>query len=151
MENESRLSSHTNNDDEVMANDDEYFGNLGTLISPSLPFGQTNQMQLRNPAHIVGEKIINPRIHMCDNCQLPILFYGRMIPCKHVFCYDCANKSPQKCLRCSNNILKIEKCNIGTVFICSTDTCRRTYLSQRDLEAHIQHRHVRRIDALLRF
>ena len=78
MENESRLSSHTNNDDEVMANDDEYFGSFSTsLISP--PFGHTNQLQLRNRANLVGEKIINPGIHMCDSCQSPILVYGRMV------------------------------------------------------------------------
>lgn len=28
--------------------------------------------------------------------------------------------------------------------MCPNSTCKRTYLSQRDLEAHIQHRHVRR-------
>ncbi|KAH9422449.1 nucleic acid binding [Dermatophagoides pteronyssinus] len=154
MENQPRRESSTaNNNDEqqqVIGNDDEYFGSFSTsLISP--PFGHTNQLQLRNRANLVGEKIINPGIHMCDSCQSPILVYGRMIPCKHVFCFDCADKSPEKCLRCSNNILKIEKCKIGTVFICRTDTCRRTYLSQRDLDAHIQHRHLRRSDGSLRF
>ena len=28
--------------------------------------------------------------------------------------------------------------------MCQTDSCKRTYLSQRDLQAHIEHRHIRR-------
>lgn len=28
--------------------------------------------------------------------------------------------------------------------MCNYETCRRTYLSQRDLQAHVQHRHIRR-------
>lgn len=28
--------------------------------------------------------------------------------------------------------------------MCQTESCKRTYLSQRDLQAHIEHRHIRR-------
>ncbi|PIO34966.1 hypothetical protein AB205_0144260 [Aquarana catesbeiana] len=53
--------------------------------------------QRRFPAHLfwdfklnlIGEKDDTP-VHFCDKCGLPIKIYGRMIPCKHVFCYDCA-------------------------------------------------------------
>lgn len=53
--------------------------------------------QRRFPGHlfwdfkinILGEKDDTP-VHFCDKCGLPIKVYGRMIPCKHVFCYDCA-------------------------------------------------------------
>ena len=36
---------------------------------------------------------------------------------------------------------RIEKCPRGAVFVCRIPNCRRTYLSQRDLTAHIRHRH----------
>ena len=159
-------------DDSMYAMDDAPTNDLygfGALVSPilSLPFARTNQMELKFKANLVGEKIHNPAIYLCDQCNLPILIYGRMvcvfaksfwlmidtflsiclqIPCKHVFCYACASKADKACLRCSDEIFKIEKCNLGTVFMCRTDSCKRTYLSQRDLEAHIKHRHVRKAD-----
>ncbi len=37
-------------------------------------------------------QVLNPMIHCCDQCLKPILIYGRMIPCKHVFCLACAKK-----------------------------------------------------------
>ena len=37
---------------------------------------------------------------------------------------------------------RIEQCPLGSVWLCAVNTaCRRTYLSQRDLQAHINHRH----------
>ena len=32
--------------------------------------------------NLIGEKVVNPRIHCCDKCLLPILVYGRMV-CTH--------------------------------------------------------------------
>lgn len=99
--------------------------------------------------HLIGEKVINPMIHCCDKCNAPILIYGRMIPCKHVFCLTCAENDNKVCPRCQEKIIRIEKTGVGTVFMCTfggtrygNTGCRRTYLSQRDLEAHINHRHV---------
>ena len=42
--------------------------------------------------NLVGKKVLNPMIHSCDKCLKPILIYGRMIPCKHVFCLGCAKQ-----------------------------------------------------------
>ena len=42
--------------------------------------------------NLVGKKVLNPMIHSCDKCLKPILIYGRMIPCKHVFCLTCAKE-----------------------------------------------------------
>ncbi|VVC98049.1 unnamed protein product [Leptidea sinapis] len=46
-------------------------------------------------------------------------------------------------------VLRVEQTGLGTVFMCThsgtrygNTGCRRTYLSQRDLQAHINHRHV---------
>ncbi|XP_065221674.1 E3 ubiquitin-protein ligase Hakai-like [Planococcus citri] len=99
--------------------------------------------------HLIGEKVINPMIHCCDKCKAPILIYGRMIPCKHVFCASCAEQESKVCPRCQEKVVRIDKTGLGTVFMCTfggsrygNTGCRRTYLSQRDLQAHINHRHV---------
>lgn len=99
---------------------------------------------------LIGEKVLNPMIHCCDLCDKPILIYGRMIPCKHVFCLRCARSEPFKsCPRCKEKVLRVEQSGLGTVFMCTyggsrygNTGCRRTYLSQRDLQAHINHRHI---------
>lgn len=100
--------------------------------------------------NLIGEKVLNPMIHCCDQCVKPILIYGRMIPCKHVFCLRCARSEPVKaCPRCKEKVVRVEQSGLGTVFMCihggsryNNSGCRRTYLSQRDLQAHINHRHV---------
>lgn len=99
---------------------------------------------------LIGEKVMNPMIHCCDQCEKPILIYGRMIPCKHVFCLRCARSEPIKiCPRCKDKVVRVEQSGLGTVFMCThggsrygNTGCRRTYLSQRDLQAHINHRHI---------
>ncbi|KAI3999110.1 Cbl proto-oncogene like 2 [Homo sapiens] len=97
--------------------------------------------------NIIGEKDDLP-IHFCDKCDLPIKIYGRIIPCKHAFCYHCANlydKVGYKvCPRCRYPVLRIEAHKRGSVFMCSiVQQCKRTYLSQKSLQAHIKRRHKR--------
>ncbi|CAM4734654.1 unnamed protein product [Leuciscus chuanchicus] len=97
--------------------------------------------------NLVGVKDDTP-VHFCDKCGLPIKIYGRMIPCKHVFCYDCAlhyeKKCDKMCPGCTDPVQRIEQCQRGSLFMCSiVQSCKRTYLSQRDLQAHINHRHMR--------
>jgi len=89
-------------------------------------------------------------IHCCDACLKPILIYGRMIPCKHVFCLNCATNQSVKCSRCGDKVSRVEPVGLGSIYMCShggsrygNSGCRRTYLSQRDLQAHIQHRHMK--------
>ncbi|XP_002125381.3 E3 ubiquitin-protein ligase Hakai [Ciona intestinalis] len=92
--------------------------------------------------HLIGKKVRDPMIHVCETCSLPIRSYGRMIPCKHVFCFSCAKKTDNNCPRCKDSVQRIEQCPLGSVWLCSlTNGCRRTYLSKRDLQAHVQHRH----------
>jgi hypothetical protein len=63
------------------------------------------------------------------------------IPCKHVFCLTCAKKEEKQCPRCSEKVSRVEQTGLGTVFMCThggsrygNNGCRRTYLSQRDLQ-----------------
>lgn len=99
--------------------------------------------------NLVAEKVLNPMIHCCDKCMKPILIYGRMIPCKHVFCLSCAKREDKVCPRCLDKVIRVEQTGLGTVFMCThggtrygSAGCRRTYLSQRDLQAHFNHRHI---------
>ncbi|KAA0202104.1 hypothetical protein HAZT_HAZT003188, partial [Hyalella azteca] len=101
-----------------------------------------------HPVQLIGEKVMSPRIHICDNCQKPILIYGRMIPCKHVFCLYCAQSELNGvCSHCDELMDRVEQAGLGTVFMCTFSNgdvpCKRTYLSQRDLQAHIDHRHLK--------
>ena len=54
------------------------------------------------------------------------------------------------CCSCNDPVQRVEQAALGTVFICThggtkhgVSGCRRTYLSNRDLQAHIQYRHMR--------
>ncbi|KAK7024219.1 Zinc ion binding [Halocaridina rubra] len=100
-----------------------------------------------HPVNLIGEKVLSPRIHICDACNKPILIYGRMIPCKHVFCLCCARREDRVCARCGDRVVRVEQTGLGTVFMCTYTinkaVCKRTYLSQRDLQAHIDHRHMK--------
>ncbi|KAK3602944.1 hypothetical protein CHS0354_039362 [Potamilus streckersoni] len=114
------------------------------------PFHQSQRLRWDHKVHLLGEKVVDPLIHCCEICSLPILIYGRMIQCKHVFCFNCAKKTERKCPRCGDPVQRIEQSALGTVFICTfggtkhgASGCRRTYLSQRDLNAHIGHRHLK--------
>jgi len=98
--------------------------------------------------NLVGKKVMNPMIHCCDKCLKPILIYGRMIPCKHVFCLGCAKQEERTCPRCGDKVSRVEQAGLGNIFLCTqggsrygNNGCRRTYLSSRDLSAHIAHRH----------
>jgi len=98
--------------------------------------------------NLVGKKVLNPMIHCCDKCLKPILIYGRMIPCKHVFCLGCAKEEVSSCPRCGDKVSRVEQAGLGNIFLCTqggsrygNSGCRRTYLSNRDLQAHIAHRH----------
>ncbi|XP_067127051.1 E3 ubiquitin-protein ligase Hakai-like [Centruroides vittatus] len=113
------------------------------------PLHKNKKLRWDHRVNLIGEKVINPMIHCCGNCSLPILMYGRMIPCKHVFCLDCTRNSQGVCYRCNERVTRVEQSKLGTVFLCTfggtrhgTSGCGRTYLSQRDLQAHFNHRHL---------
>ncbi|KAI4457857.1 e3 ubiquitin-protein ligase hakai-related [Holotrichia oblita] len=110
------------------------------------------RLNWNHKVNLIGEKVLNPMIHCCDKCSKPILIYGRMIPCKHVFCLACAKQEQKQCPRCLDKVSRVEQTGLGTVFMCThggtrygSSGCRRTYLSQRDLQAHINHRHISNI------
>jgi len=115
----------------------------------------------------ISQKIVDQTMDFCMICNLPILIYGRLIPCKHVMCIQCANSIDLKvCLKesCNEIIERIDTALRGGIFVCNYNLdyknipnnldkfrlnpdlsqkklCGRSYMSQRDLNSHIQHRH----------
>ena len=69
--------------------------------------------------NLVGKKVLNPMIHCCDKCLKPILIYGRMIPCKHVFCLGCAKQEERTCPRCNDKVIRVEQAGLGNIFLCT--------------------------------
>lgn len=70
-------------------------------------------------------------------------FICLQIPCKHVFCLSCAKREDKVCPRCMEKVSRVEQTGLGTVFMCThggtrygNAGCRRTYLSQRDLQVN---------------
>jgi hypothetical protein len=89
-----------------------------------------------------------PLLHICEQCDLPILIYGRMKHCRHTFCRDCAKKAAGECPKCHEGDQTFEEASMGNMYICTygggrydNKGCGRSYLSQRDLDAHIAYRH----------
>lgn len=118
-----------------------------TTISKQEPETMLN-LKWDHKVNLMGEKVPKPMVHCCDTCQKPIIIYGRLLPCKHVFCLSCAKKDEKTCARCKQKVTRIEQTGLSSIFMCThggstydNKGCRRTYLSQRDLEAHINHRH----------
>jgi len=124
------------------------------------PSQKMMELSWDHKVNLIGKKVVNPMIHNCDQCDKPILIYGRMIPCKHVFCHKCATAAlneqsgdtgaARKCPRCKDKVVRVEQAGLGSIYMCNhggsrygSNGCRRTYLSQRDLQAHIQHRHIK--------
>ncbi|CAD5115378.1 DgyrCDS4356 [Dimorphilus gyrociliatus] len=112
------------------------------------PLHKNGFLQWDHKVNLLGEKMQDIDIHCCELCDRPILTYGRMLPCKHIFCWRCAKRNDTKCARCQHLVNRVEQCELGKVFVCVVDTtkdgkdgCKRTYLSLRDLHAHMNYRH----------
>ncbi|XP_074596032.1 E3 ubiquitin-protein ligase Hakai [Brevipalpus obovatus] len=109
----------------------------------NVPLHNNQPLPWKNRVNLIGVKCSNPIVHFCRNCEKPILIYGRLIPCKHPYCYKCARGFGHQCPKCNEKVIRVEKNKLGSVFVCDFKNCQRTYLSRRDLQAHIHHRHSR--------
>lgn len=52
-----------------------------SFVSPSSqkPLHKNEPLNWKYKVNLIGEKVVNPRIHCCDKCMGPILVYGRMV------------------------------------------------------------------------
>ncbi|KAL5110114.1 E3 ubiquitin-protein ligase Hakai [Taenia crassiceps] len=145
-------SSHSSRSYSRSSSCSSYLGSRSCSRSPSSreasrfqerdPRDRSMRHRWGNNVWIVGEKVKDLTFHVCDICDKPIVVYGRLKPCNHVFCFTCASALSGTCHRCKVPYTSCDRCLLGGIFQCTEDSqCRRTYLSQRDLQAHINHRH----------
>ncbi|KAI3666979.1 hypothetical protein L6452_42020 [Arctium lappa] len=88
----------------------------------------------------VGRRSRRPlgeRVHFCVQCDFPIAIYGRLIPCEHAFCLDCA-RSDSICYLCDDRIQKIQTIKMMEgIFVCAAPHCLKSFLKKTDFESHV--------------
>ncbi|KAL8260621.1 hypothetical protein R6Q59_028574 [Mikania micrantha] len=93
----------------------------------------------------VGRRSRRPlgeRVHFCVRCDFPIAIYGRLIPCEHAFCLDCA-RSDSICYLCDDRIQKIQTIKMMEgIFVCAAPHCLKSFLKKTDFEAHVHTVHA---------
>lgn len=85
---------------------------------------------------------LGERVHFCVRCDFPIAIYGRLSPCEHAFCLDCA-RSDSMCYLCDERIQKIQTIKMMEgILICAAPHCLKSFLKKADFESHIQDSHT---------
>ncbi|XVF76760.1 hypothetical protein PTKIN_Ptkin13bG0292800 [Pterospermum kingtungense] len=85
---------------------------------------------------------LGERVHFCVRCDFPIAIYGRLSPCEHAFCLDCA-RSDSICYLCDERIQKIQTIKIMEgIFICAAPHCLKSFLKKTEFEFHIHETHA---------
>jgi E3 ubiquitin-protein ligase Hakai len=61
----------------------EYIGDediqLPILKNPLEPQHRNKKLLWDHKVALIGERVVDPLIHCCERCALPILIYGRMV------------------------------------------------------------------------
>lgn len=84
---------------------------------------------------------LGERVHFCVRCDFPIAIYGRLSPCEHAFCLDCA-RSDSICYLCDERIQKIQTIKMMEgIFICAAPHCLKSFLKRTEFESHIHENH----------
>uniref|UniRef100_A0A9I9CVR0 RING-type E3 ubiquitin transferase n=1 Tax=Cucumis melo TaxID=3656 RepID=A0A9I9CVR0_CUCME len=85
---------------------------------------------------------LGERVHFCVRCDFPIAIYGRLSPCDHAFCLDCA-RSDSLCYLCDDRIQKIQTIKLMEgIFICAAPHCLKSFLKRTEFESHIHESHA---------
>ncbi|CAL0328262.1 unnamed protein product [Lupinus luteus] len=85
---------------------------------------------------------LGERVHFCVRCDFPIAIYGRLSPCEHAFCLDCA-RSDSLCYLCDERIQKIQTIKMMEgILICAAPHCLKSFLKKADFESHVQDSHA---------
>uniref|UniRef100_A0A8C4JTB2 RING-type domain-containing protein n=1 Tax=Dromaius novaehollandiae TaxID=8790 RepID=A0A8C4JTB2_DRONO len=83
------------------------------------PWDEENVFEnTRVPEHVLwdfnnflGERDTVP-VHFCHQCGFPIRIYGRLVPCQHAFCCDCAllhgQKGERRCPSCNEPVQQVK-------------------------------------------
>ncbi|KAG6399840.1 hypothetical protein SASPL_141325 [Salvia splendens] len=85
---------------------------------------------------------LGERVHFCVRCDFPVAIYGRLSPCEHAFCLDCA-RSHSLCYLCDERIQKIQTIKLMEgIFICAAPRCLKSFLKKSEFEMHINDVHA---------
>lgn len=85
---------------------------------------------------------LGERVHFCVRCDYPIAIYGRLTPCEHAFCLDCA-RSGSICYLCDERIQKIQTIKMMEgIFVCAAPHCLKSFLKKTEFESHIHANHA---------
>ncbi|KAF5940933.1 hypothetical protein HYC85_022100 [Camellia sinensis] len=86
---------------------------------------------------------LGERVHFCVRCDFPIAIYGRLSPCDHAFCLDCARSDSLCYLSCDERIQKIQTIKMMEgIFICAAPHCLKSFLKKTEFESHIHDTHA---------
>ncbi|GLT92655.1 hypothetical protein SLE2022_104820 [Rubroshorea leprosula] len=84
---------------------------------------------------------LGERVHFCVRCDFPIAIYGRLSPCEHIFCLDCA-RSDSICYLCDDRVQKIQTIKMMEgIYICAAPHCLKSFLKKTEFESHIHESH----------
>ncbi|CAA7061803.1 unnamed protein product [Microthlaspi erraticum] len=115
------------------------------LVLADLPvakgIGSVTPTTVIKPVGRRSRRQLGERVHFCVRCDFPIAIYGRLIPCDHAFCLECA-RSDSICYLCDERIQKIQTIKMMEgIFICAAPHCLRSFLKKPDFEAHVHELH----------
>ena len=54
-------------------------GHQGTGAPGGFPLNHGKELRWDHRLNLIGRPVINPLLHICEVCDLPILIYGRMV------------------------------------------------------------------------
>ena len=90
--------------------------------------GSEPLVQLRKQGKLAGEAPPGRRLHFCVACESPIAVYGRLQPCLHAFCQQCA-AGMATCFVCESGIASIEILKHGAQDVYIAAGTLQSYLS----------------------
>lgn len=116
------------------------------LVLADLPvakgIGSVTPTNVIKPVGRRSRRQLGERVHFCVRCDFPIAIYGRLNPCDHAFCLECA-RSDSICYLCDERIQKIQTIKMMEgIFICAAPHCLRSFLKKPDFESHVHHLHA---------
>lgn len=115
------------------------------LVIADLPVAKSlGSVTISSVVKTVGRKSrrqLGERVHFCVRCDFPIAIYGRLSPCEHAFCLDCA-RSDSLCYLCDERIQKIQTIKMTEgILICAAPHCLKSFLKKDEFETHIRTTH----------
>ncbi|CAH9088925.1 unnamed protein product [Cuscuta epithymum] len=116
------------------------------LVLADLPvaksLGLASGTAILKPVGRKSRRQLGERVHFCVRCDFPIAIYGRLSPCEHAFCLDCA-RSDSLCYLCDERIQKIQTIKLMEgIFICAAPHCLKSFLKRNEFESHIHGNHA---------